>query len=218
MKNRNAIFFKKEPYTQEDFILLKKINAQYPYFHRAKICCLKALKERKDSSYNVFLKEVAAATQERRLLFEYVTDLKKTDTKNAAHKNAIGTPLEFSSEDSYSFAQWLELTSYMPVVSENSSKSAVKKHNAQNDLIDTFIAKNPGMPKIDKTASLPQSSQNQNNFDPSSLMTETLARVYVEQKKYEKATSAYKILSLKYPEKSIFFAQKIREIKKLKTK
>ena len=36
-----------------------------------------------------------------------------------------------------------------------------------------------------------------------------------EQKKYKKAISAYKILSLKYPEKNVFFAGKIQEIRKL---
>ena len=46
-------------------------------------------------------------------------------------------------------------------------------------------------------------------------MTETLAKVLVKQKKYKKAIGAYKILSLKYPEKNVFFADKIQEIRKL---
>ena len=44
-------------------------------------------------------------------------------------------------------------------------------------------------------------------------MTETLARVYLEQKKYDKAIKAFKILSLKYPEKSGFFADRIKAVK-----
>ena len=44
-------------------------------------------------------------------------------------------------------------------------------------------------------------------------MTETLARVYLEQKKYSKAIQAYEILILKYPEKSTFFANRISDIK-----
>jgi len=51
-----------------------------------------------------------------------------------------------------------------------------------------------------------------------SLMTETLAHVYVEQKKYKKAITAFTILSLKYPEKSSFFAHQIQAIKKLQEK
>jgi hypothetical protein len=41
-----------------------------------------------------------------------------------------------------------------------------------------------------------------NTTDNSSLMTETLARVYLEQKKmYQKSNSSYEIHPLKYPEK-----------------
>ena len=47
-------------------------------------------------------------------------------------------------------------------------------------------------------------------------MTETLARVYLEQGKYKKAIQAYKILSLKYPEKSSFFADRIKDVEKLR--
>ena len=46
-------------------------------------------------------------------------------------------------------------------------------------------------------------------------MTETLAKVYLEQKKYKKAIQAFKILSLKYPEKSGFFADRIRAVEKI---
>ena len=45
-------------------------------------------------------------------------------------------------------------------------------------------------------------------------MTETLAKIYVKQGKYEDALKAYKILCLKYPEKISLFADKIKNIKK----
>ena len=54
-----------------------------------------------------------------------------------------------------------------------------------------------------------------NPADTSALMTETLARVYLEQKKYQKAIQAYQILILKYPEKSSFFADRISDIKNI---
>ena len=52
-------------------------------------------------------------------------------------------------------------------------------------------------------------------MQPESLMTETLARIYLEQKNYDKAIQAYNILSLKYPEKSGFFADQIQAVKEL---
>ena len=53
------------------------------------------------------------------------------------------------------------------------------------------------------------------DFYSDELMTETLAKLLVKQKKYKKAISAYKILSLKYPEKNVFFAGQIQKLKKL---
>ena len=49
-------------------------------------------------------------------------------------------------------------------------------------------------------------------------MTETLARIYVRQKKYARAIEAYRILMLKNPKKSGYFADQIRELEKLKEK
>ena len=50
------------------------------------------------------------------------------------------------------------------------------------------------------------------------FMTETLAKLYVNQKNYEKAIQSYKILILKFPEKNSYFADQIKIIKKLKSK
>ena len=47
------------------------------------------------------------------------------------------------------------------------------------------------------------------------LMTETLAKLYIEQKHFEQAIRAYEILSLKYPKKSSFFVREIEKIKQL---
>ena len=47
-------------------------------------------------------------------------------------------------------------------------------------------------------------------------MTETLAKVFVKQKKYRKAIEAYHILGLKYPEKNGLFADQIKKIQMLK--
>jgi hypothetical protein len=48
------------------------------------------------------------------------------------------------------------------------------------------------------------------------FVTETLAEIYLKQGLWDKSINAYEVLSLKYPEKSSFFADRIREIKKHK--
>ena len=81
-------------------------------------------------------------------------------------------------------------------------------------LIDRFIEKNPKIIKVDKNENV--SVQIAKNKSNKYLMTETLAKVYLEQNKLSKAIKAYEILSLKYPEKSGFFADQIKKIKVLK--
>ncbi|MDC0001693.1 hypothetical protein OAD76_00105, partial [Flavobacteriaceae bacterium] len=78
-------------------------------------------------------------------------------------------------------------------------------------IIDRFIENNPKIVSVKNdekiTVSIPK------NKSDTSLMTETLAKVYLEQKKFSNAIKAYEILSLKYPEKSGFFADQIKRIK-----
>ena len=49
-----------------------------------------------------------------------------------------------------------------------------------------------------------------NSIEPESLMTETLARIYLEQKNYAKAIQSYKILILKYPKKVLYLQTKLK--------
>ena len=48
------------------------------------------------------------------------------------------------------------------------------------------------------------------------LMTETLAKLYLEQGHFEQSIRAYQILRLKYPKKSSLFASEIKKINKIK--
>ena len=52
-------------------------------------------------------------------------------------------------------------------------------------------------------------------MEDENLVTETLAKVFAKQGNYKKAVKAYKKLSLKYPEKSIYFAAQIEKIREL---
>jgi hypothetical protein len=84
------------------------------------------------------------------------------------------------------------------------------------DIIEKFIALNP---KIKPESSFNFSNQEFGNTTHNdSLMTETLAHVYLEQKKYDQAITAFTVLSLKYPEKNSFFANQIEAIKNLQEK
>ena len=134
-----------------------------------------------------------------------------TEEQKVEEKLAIGKPLEFSKSEKHSFQEWLQLSRLKPIIREEIKSSIDDDKKKKLDLINRFIENNPKITPIAKDATVPAFEVI--SEDTSHLMTETLARVYLEQKKYSKAIQAYEILILKYPEKSSFFANRISDIK-----
>jgi tetratricopeptide (TPR) repeat protein len=130
----------------------------------------------------------------------------------------IGKPLDFSINEKHSFQEWLQISRTQPIdrekkVVDNSKTSEIEEAKKKKiELIDKFIETSPKISPI-KQGAITTVNFEPNKDDNSYLMTETLARVYLEQKKYQRAIQAYEILILKYPEKSSFFADRISDIK-----
>ena len=84
------------------------------------------------------------------------------------------------------------------------------------ELLDSFLEKSSGDEALfsnrnrtkDESSELSQSIDNL--LDDDTFLTETLAQVYIKQKKYEQALTIIKRLSLNFPKKSIYFADQIR--------
>ena len=148
------------------------------------------------------------------------TEIQKNSTEQTEEKLEIGKPLDFVKSEKHSFQEWLQLSRLTPIAREQEEESEKEKElpvideakTKKLELIDRFIESNP---KIVPDRNNPPSPAKieKSTQDTSYLMTETLARVYLEQKKYSKAIQAYEILILKYPEKSVFFADRISDIK-----
>jgi hypothetical protein len=150
------------------------------------------------------------------------TSDKKNDSQQVKEANfsslELGKPLEFNKNDRYSFEEWLQLSAKNSV--ENKTETSIVKTSdtpkkaAKMAQINAFIATNP---KMSTPLTNPEeiTIKDAQKINKEALMTETLARVYLEQKKYKKALQAYKILSLKYPEKNSFFADQIKVVQKL---
>ncbi|MBR4391059.1 MAG: hypothetical protein IKT08_03015 [Bacteroidales bacterium] len=92
-----------------------------------------------------------------------------------------------------------------------------KKKMSRKELIDKFIAENPSISKPKAEFYNPISVAQNSIIDRGEIVSETLAKIYVKQGYFEKAISIYEKLSLKNPEKSIYFAAQIEQIKESQT-
>jgi hypothetical protein len=148
------------------------------------------------------------------------------EPKEALH---MGKPIDFKPTDKQSFATWLQVTRYKPIDRRTTQAAPtvelpfVDKNIFEEgdqrakkfDLIDKFLQANPKI-EVSKDDDTPSNIEIVEKKDIGrQFMTETLAKVYLEQGKYTEAIQAYQILMLKNPVKSAYFAEQIAMIRKL---
>lgn len=162
--------------------------------------------ESKESEDNHFMDLATAEKITSPDLFE------KPKVENLSNKKEN---LNFDQTDKLSFNEWLKITKMKPIKrkSPKTNLKETEEHRKKFNLIDNFLANNP---KIDAKKEMNKTKKINPKTQPSSqLMTETLAKVYEEQNRYDKAIQAYNILILNNPEKSGLFANQIERIKQI---
>mgnify|MGYP002354538495 CR=1 FL=1 len=168
---------------------LKTITEKYPWFQAGWLFYLKRLKTGNPELFADVYKKVSVIIPNQKIISNYLND---TETES-----------------------FIAVSNY--ILPDTSEKQPDKQGDS---LIDKFLKTGNTSLKSKITSS----EAVENNLNPEEksavesddLITETLAVIYLRQKKYEKAQKAYEKLSLKYPEKSIYFASQIKEIEKLK--
>ena len=233
------------PLDEQQRLSLEKITYRYPYFQAAYALYLKSLKEQEKFNFDLILKKTAVITPQRITLYNWLYNEFKTPVQEKSIKaekpkevpkleeSTLNTILdsepfeitetirEFQAEEktvpvNLTFLDWIEWT-------KNNKQSAFEATETKSpledkfDLIDTFLKNNPKIPPV-SSSTVKDNLAKETKFNKEELMTETLAKVYVKQGKFKKALLAYKILSLKYPEKNSFFADQIKAIKDLQQK
>ena len=134
-------------------------------------------------------------------------------TKEKKLKSQSNKKVRFSKDLKLSFLDWIKYTEEIQNIQIQESKKLEPLKNKLS-IIDRFIEADPKISPMEKNE--PIESLINGDFNSEELMTESLAKILLRQKKYKKAIKAYKILSLKFPEKSSYFADQIKKIRKIK--
>ncbi|MDR0574260.1 MAG: hypothetical protein LBG96_09575 [Tannerella sp.] len=121
------------------------------------------------------------------------------------------------------YVNWLEENAE-DLPAENGTENRLK----HQDLIDSFMANESDRfaqrlggafsdrgTEADNERERPKQDALEKISLDDSYFTETLARVYIDQKRYDKALEIIRVLNLKYPEKNIYFADQIRYLEKI---
>lgn len=222
---------------------LKQVVDEFPYFHTARMLYLKNLAVVNDIRFASELKKMAVYVPDRRKLFMLIEGDKygmnvQPDTQSetsltdtfALIDNYLSSMDEKEEGGKEKDANFL----FQPSVSSDYIywSLAQEQHAGQEepaaplkhaDLIDNFLRSDEegavGIGLHHRPAEgeyvAPPLPEELPSMEDTGCFTETLARIYVKQKRYEKALQIIKNLSLKYPEKNVYFADQIRFLEKL---
>ena len=172
---------------------LKKLVGEYPYCATLRMLLAKNHKNLDTVEKDRVIKECAVYVHDRKKYFDFLHDI--------SHDIIVEPAIPFYSIE-------------MPGDVQDAMADNAPANNDKDDLINKFIREQPRIPllngeEIVDEDDLPTTSELEQEF-----VSEILAEIYWKQGNHEKAISIYEKLSLKYPEKSSFFATQIEKIKK----
>ncbi len=118
--------------------------------------------------------------------------------------------------DELSFSEWLAFTQTGKLEKEPSTRKPKEATQTEKrstiELIDHFLTQADDVPKKKAEFFNPRKVAAKADEGDFTVVSETLANIYFLQEKYELAKQAYEALMLKNPEKSVYFAARLKEI------
>jgi hypothetical protein len=212
------------------------VNREYPYFQAARLLHTLNLLQLKDTHFLFGLRQAAAYLSDRKNLFYRVEDrfftpeiLEKLEKEEKETPGSAFELIDLFLSGKGEIKPEREAspvsTDYISYFISKETKQEAEEHPLSSpmqhqDVIDRFLEKDKIAPiKInlqdreddEEFSAVPELE----NVDENSFFSETLAKIYLKQKKYERALEIIRKLNLIYPEKSRYFEDQIRFLEKL---
>jgi len=193
----------------EEFRVLVSL---YPAFQSAWILYLKNLMMLGDPSFAVELKRAGIYIQNRKVLYLFLHKKSEKEYLEVIENKSLTPDSELLEIDYAATTSPYQLDSSDKSVDDELLSDLVesfrrKPDRKQKTLTDNFLEGNP----LIKSGEEGETEGREEEF-----VSETLANIYARQGYYDKAIEVFEKLSLKYPEKNIYFAGQIEKIKNLK--
>ena len=212
---------------------LKTVVKEYPYFHTARLLYTKNLNLIDNQGYEEELGRTAVLCNDRRKLFYLIyreeygkllktekgIHLKRTDRTEELLESFLSSlgereMIESTVEIAAMNLATTDYFSYLKSLAGGPDNSDHTEHQKlqHQDIIDAFIEKAESdiLFVPNDTSTIETKQEPEEKEEGGEFLTETLARIYIKQKKYEQALTIIKRLSLNFPKKSVYFAHQIR--------
>ena len=217
---------------------LKNVVDKYPYFQSVRLMFTKKLQISDNDEYGNELAKTAILCADRKKLF-YMIQSDKYDKlfytpESTLPKDGDRTEVlldsyfnSFRNEDSnYASSEMSDMDyattdyfGYLESLGIDSNADSNYEPFEHQDIIDAFINNNDSDKiqihpfkenKDNSKKKVTDKVEKANVEEGNEFLTETLAKIYIKQKKYEQALTIIKRLSLTFPKKSGYFADQIR--------
>lgn len=217
---------------------LEQVVSRYPFFAAAQCLYVRNLKNLHHRSFEGALQKAALNVPAREKLFAFLepeqcvlphekrTPAQLEGETSSRTDNLIDTFLTENAAGERPVRSRGRLvdarTDYIGYLLQTEGKDSaavadsdsVPRMNHQ-DLIDDFIGQGDKRIVLSQEASEPHPEIEEQSSAEGDCFTETLAKIYIKQGRYEKAVEIIRKLSLKNPKKNRYFADQIRFLEKL---